>query len=69
MEINVTQTVRTRTNPPMDQLGKIWNMNLMAPERGEWNGAPGMKAANEAVNTKRTEVPMKMLLTVCATAG
>jgi len=43
----------------MDQLGNIWKMSLIKSESGEWKGAPGMKAANEAVSTNPTKVPMK----------
>jgi len=41
----------------------------MKLERGEWKGAPGMKAANEAVNTKRMATMTKMLSRVLPTAG
>src|SRR5258707_10566711 len=64
-----TQTVRTRTRPRMDQLGNIWKMSLMKSESGEWKGAPGMKLAKEAVNTKRTAAAMKMLSRVSPMAG
>ena len=64
-----TQTVRMRISPRIDRLGKIWKANLMKLERGEWKGAPGMKAANEAVNTKMLATMIKMLCRVNPTAG
>jgi len=69
MQMRVTQTVRTRTRPRMDQLGNIWKMSLMKPDSGEWNGAPGMNAADEAVNTNRTKAAMKMLLRIMPLIG
>jgi len=69
IDMSVTQTVRMRISPRIDRLGKIWKVSLMKPERGEWKGAPGMKAANEAVNTKRRATMIKMLRRVNPTAG
>ena len=69
MERRVTQIVRTRTRPRMDQLGNIWKMSLMKSESGEWKGAPGMKLAKDAVNTKRTAAAMKMLSRMSAMPG
>jgi hypothetical protein len=46
----------------MDWFGNIiLKMNLMIPERGEWKGVPGMKAANDAVSTKKSPAITKTL--------
>ncbi|SRR6266545_1766882 len=69
MDMSVIQTVHMRISPQIDQLGKIWKINLMKLERGKWKGAPGIKAANEAVDMKRKATIIKMLLRVIPMTG
>ena len=69
INMRVTQIVRMRIRPLMDRLGNNWKTSLKKPESGEWKGAPGMKAANEAVNTKKRAEAVKMLLRVIPVIG
>ena len=67
----MTATGRRRMviGPWMVRFGNIRKMRLKKPERGEWKGAPGRKAANEAVNTNKRAAVRKILLRVLEVVG